>query len=207
MIKRPLLRPAIPSPYAGAQQQKVVYISTKTAFLGAVKRVEKLLHLSDKRLVQSATTIVKHANGKRKRNTPAGGRDDILEAATEVERQKAKRRRKAGDTKAHGDDEDAVAGEEVVIKGTGRAIAKVLEMALWFQQRDDWYSVRMTTGTVRTVDDIEVEEPAMPVEEEREYVHGEVASPSKNEVKREDSQVPVSRSRFTSVLEVAVSML
>jgi len=157
--------------------------------------------------VQSATTIVKHANGKRKRNTPAGGRDDILEAATEVERQKAKRRRKAGDTKAHGDDEDAVAGEEVVIKGTGRAIAKVLEMALWFQQRDDWYSVRMTTGTVRTVDDIEVEEPAMPVEEEREYVHGEVASPSKNEVKREDSQVPVSRSRFTSVLEVAVSML
>ncbi|MCJ1308286.1 hypothetical protein MMC25_001939 [Agyrium rufum] len=47
--KRPILHPAIPSPYTNSQNPKVVYISTKTPFVSAVKRVRKLLSLMEKR--------------------------------------------------------------------------------------------------------------------------------------------------------------
>ncbi|KAI9776824.1 MAG: hypothetical protein M1835_005403 [Candelina submexicana] len=47
--KRPMLRPPIVSPYAGKQAQKVVYISSKTPFVSAVKRTRKLLNQIDKR--------------------------------------------------------------------------------------------------------------------------------------------------------------
>ncbi|KAI9703235.1 MAG: hypothetical protein M1836_007800 [Candelina mexicana] len=47
--KRPMLRPPIVSPYAGNQAQKVVYISSKTPFVSAVKRTRKLLNQIDKR--------------------------------------------------------------------------------------------------------------------------------------------------------------
>lgn len=51
--KRPLLRPPISSPHASAASQKVVYVSQKTPFVAAVKRVRKLLALADRRVVQS----------------------------------------------------------------------------------------------------------------------------------------------------------
>ena len=204
VTKRPLLRPAIPSPYAGAQEAKVVYVSARTPFLGAVKRVEKLLHLADKRLVQSATTIAKQGRGKRKRHFSASGEDQILDIATEVERQKAQKRRKTDGEAGRTDEDEVNAGEEVSIKGTGRAIAKALEMALWFQQRDDQYRVRVTTGTVTAIDDIEVEEPSTPEKQGEEVADGEQDGPS--EARREVEELPESRMRYTSVLEVAVSL-
>ena len=156
--KRPLLRPAIPSKHSGASQQKIVYVSTHTPFLSAVKRVEKLLHLADKRLVQSAATNAKQNNaggaGKRKRG--AGGGDEILEIAEEVERAKGKRR-KVGDD-GMGTEKDDDCREEVILKGTGKAIHRVLELALWFQQRDQDYTVRLKTGSVGTVDDVTIDE-------------------------------------------------
>lgn len=156
--KRPLLRPAIPSKHSGASQQKFVYVSTHTPFLSAVKRVEKLLHLADKRLVQSAATNAKQNNaggaGKRKRG--AGGGDEILEIAEEVERVKSKRK-KVGDD-GMGTEKDDDCREEVILKGTGKAIHRVLELALWFQQRDQDYIVRLKTGSVGTVDDVTIEE-------------------------------------------------
>ncbi|KAK3674284.1 hypothetical protein LTR78_005753 [Recurvomyces mirabilis] len=148
--KRPLLRPAIPSPYAGASQQKVVYVSARTPFLSTVKRVEKLLKLSDKRLVQAATTNARLSSNKMKR-----GRDDpdeVLGIAKEVERLKSKRR-KGGTV----DDDVEGAGEEVVIKASGKAIQKAMELGLWFQQREE-YLVRLRTGSVGAVDDIELNE-------------------------------------------------
>lgn len=152
--KRPLLRPPLASPYSGTQQQKVVYISAKTPFLSAVKRVEKLLHLSDQRLVQSATTLAKQnrskGRGKRKRGArdTDGDGDEILEIAEAVERQK--RQNKGG-----GED----GGEDVVLKGTGKAIQKVMELGLWFQQREE-YIVRLRTRSVAAIDDITVDEDA-----------------------------------------------
>lgn len=43
------MHPAIPSPYAGANEPKVIYVSSKTPFISVVKRVRKLLSLADKR--------------------------------------------------------------------------------------------------------------------------------------------------------------
>lgn len=124
--------------------------------MSAVKRVEKLLHLSDKRLVQSATTLAKQKQQtgfKRKRSSNAigGNEDEILGIAREAARQKAEQ---GGDGEAR---------EEVVLKGTGKAIQEVMELGLWFQQREE-YDVRLKTGTVGAVDDIELEETNMQTE-------------------------------------------
>ncbi|TKA78249.1 hypothetical protein B0A55_04778 [Friedmanniomyces simplex] len=160
VTKRPLLRPAIASPYAGANQPKVVYVSARTRFLSAVKRVEKLLHLSDKRLVQSATTLAKqkgYQNRKRKRGPD--GEDEVLEIAKEVEKQKSKRRKTGGVAGGGGEEGGDAVDEEVLIKGTGKAISKVLEMGVWFQQRPE-YVVRLRTGSVAAIDDIEIGDDA-----------------------------------------------
>ncbi|KAK3658336.1 hypothetical protein LTR56_001747 [Elasticomyces elasticus] len=149
VTKRPLQRPAIASPYAGVPQPKIVYVSARTPFMSAVKRVEKLLHLSEKRAIQSATTVVKQQGRKRKR----GQEDEVLGIAKQVEKAKAKARR-GGDG---GDDDEDAAGEAVLIKGTGRAIEKALEMASWFQQKPE-YLVVLKTGSVGAIDDVEVEE-------------------------------------------------
>lgn len=58
--KRPILRPPIASPYAGASVPKVVYISAKTPFMCAIKRVQKLLGHAEKR----ATSKVDLSNKK-----------------------------------------------------------------------------------------------------------------------------------------------
>lgn len=50
------------------------------------------------------------------------------------------------------------AEEEVVLKGTGKAISKVMELGLWFQQREDEYRVRLKTGSVGAVEDVQYEE-------------------------------------------------
>jgi ribonuclease P/MRP protein subunit POP7 len=157
ITKRPLLRPAIPSPYSGSQNQKVVYINAKTPFLSAVKRAEKLLHLADKRLVQSATTITKQGKtqsyGKRKRGAAGAEEDEILDIAETVE--KLKRRKTDG--KAMENEGEIESGtEEVMLKATGKAIQKCLELGLWFQQREE-YRVRLETRSVAAIDDISVD--------------------------------------------------
>lgn len=143
--KRPLLHPAIPSPYAGLQQQKVVYIGSKTPFLSAVKRAEKLLHLSDKRLVQAGAQLAKQSR--------RGPQDEIQGIAEEIEALKRNKKHKAGS------DDDEAGTEEVVIKGTGKAISKVMELGLWFQQRDE-YNVRLQTTSLGAVDDVTYERGA-----------------------------------------------
>lgn len=236
VVKRPLLRPAIPSAHAGASQQKVVYVSTHTPFLSAVKRVEKLLHLADKRLVQSATANAQNQNGRGQKRKRGADGDEILGIAEEVERMKGGKR-----GKGRGEEEDDVAGEEVVLKGTGKAIHRVLELALWFQQREQEYVVRLRTGSVGAIDDVTVEEgdvvgadgqagvdgekedavPDAEHEEEdaMELDGGNVVGDanrdesSKTMRKRKGGQkelaadeVPETRIRYTSVLEAAVSL-
>ncbi|KAF2769064.1 hypothetical protein EJ03DRAFT_313142 [Teratosphaeria nubilosa] len=168
VTKRPLLRPAFPSPYANASAQKTVYVSARTPFLSAVKRVEKLLELSDKRLVQAATTLAT-IKGSRKR-----------------------KRAGAGDG---GQDVEAAAGEAVVIKGTGKAVSRVLGMALWFQQREERYKVSLKTGSVGAVDDV-----AMPEN------HGTTRD-ARGRADGEDMEVDAqTRIRHVSVLEVYVTL-
>ncbi|EDN08887.1 hypothetical protein I7I51_00543 [Histoplasma capsulatum] len=47
--KRPIPHPPSASPYAGAKVPKVVYVSTKTPFMSAAKRVQKLLKHAERR--------------------------------------------------------------------------------------------------------------------------------------------------------------
>ncbi|KAF2214511.1 hypothetical protein CERZMDRAFT_90348 [Cercospora zeae-maydis SCOH1-5] len=172
--------------------------------MSAVKRVEKLLRLSDKRLVQSATQRSKDSQ-KAKRRSERGA-DEILGIAKELESAKAK----ASDQ------------EQVVLKGTGKAINKAMELGLWFQQREE-YQVTLQTGTVGAVDDVHYQED----EEEThapdtgnkdvQKVAGDNAEPSTRPcsrvVKREErlnqdgtKEVDETRIRQLSVLEVRVSL-
>jgi len=114
------------------------------------------LHLSDKRLVQSATTLAKiKGQQNRKRKRSADGTDEVMEIAREVENQKSKKRKTGGAGRGGEEDDTDGVTEEVLIKGTGKAISKVMEMGLWFQQRAD-YAVILRTGSVAAIDDIEV---------------------------------------------------
>lgn len=125
--KRPLLHPSIPSPYSGAAQQKVVYVSARTPFISAAKRVRKLLALIDKR----ASPHIDLLNSK--------GRNS--------EKQKSR----ALDEVSSGG--KGKAPEEVVLKATGKAISKALGLALFFQGQKDC-RVTIRTGSVGVVDDI-----------------------------------------------------
>ena len=127
----------------------MIYITAKTPFLSAVKRAEKLLKLSDKRAVQSATTQAgkqrqSQYRGKNRRKSGSAtdeAGDEILAIAETLERQKG-------------------GGEEVLLKGTGKAVQKVLELGLWFQEKGDVYVVKLKTGSVGAIDDIAVVEEA-----------------------------------------------
>ncbi|EME38946.1 hypothetical protein DOTSEDRAFT_75599 [Dothistroma septosporum NZE10] len=161
ITKRPLFRPAIPSPYAGAHSQKIIYVGTKTPFMSAVKRVEKLLHLADKRQVQSATKTVQN---ERKRKRSRDG-DEIGDIARELEKQKKNKTGKGADDEP----------EEVVVKGTGKAISKVMELGCWFQRRDGEYMVKLKTSTTKSIDDVEYTKSKATEEEANASVDGETA--------------------------------
>jgi ribonuclease P/MRP protein subunit POP7 len=80
-------------------------------------------------------------------------------------------------------------GEEVILKGTGKAIQKVLALAAWFQdeaQSDLGVKVVLRTSSVGAIDDV---------------VHG-------NEEEGEDNvgEVEETRVRRVSCLEVGISL-
>ena len=60
--RRPIIHPPAASPYAGSKVQKVVYVSSKTPHMSAVKRVRKLLQHIEKRATQDVKLI---DNGER----------------------------------------------------------------------------------------------------------------------------------------------
>ena len=183
-----MLHPPIPSPYSGPAQLKVVYISAKTPFISATKRVRKHLSLIDKR----STGKVGLINGK--------GSD----------KQKL---RALGEQGSGGKGKEP---EEVVLKATGKAIEKALSLALFFQGQEDC-RVRIRTGTVGVVDDIvEAEEPvnlpatAASGASNVDTTGEEVSSlPVIGDDRRdeEDSELPETQIRKTSMVEVRVSLL
>lgn len=89
-------------------------------------------------------------------------------------------------------------GEEIFIKATGRAIEKALSIALFFQQKGD-VNVRVSTGTVDAVDDIDF----IPVKKSQ-------AAANPEEMKEDDDQheqdIPESRVRKISMIEIAISL-
>ena len=76
---------------------------------------------------------------------------DIAETVEKLKRQKK-------DGKAMEGEGGIESGtEEVMLKATGKAIQKCLELGLWFQQREE-YRVRLETRSVAAIDDIAVNE-------------------------------------------------
>lgn len=84
-----------------------------------------------------------------------------------------------------GIEESRKGGEEVVMKATGKAIEKALQLALWFQGQED-VVVKIRTGSVGAVDDVVMKDDGGDEEGEGE--------------------VEQSRVRRASVLEVGVSL-
>lgn len=115
----------IPSPYAGVDRQKVVYITANSPFISVVKRVRKLLKEIDKRSMGKIDLI--NGKGSDKQKLKQIGQQTAPTAGKEA--------------------------EEVVLKATNRAIEKVLGIALYFQGQDDC-RVRLRTGSLGVVDDI-----------------------------------------------------
>jgi len=175
--------------------------------MSAIKRVEKLLRLADKRDLQTATTHAQKNKRKRRRDDD-GGEDEVVAVARGVEEEKERKRRAGG-----------VSGEEVLVKGTGKAVSKVLEIGAWFLQREKEFVVRVRTGSVGAVDDVEVPEgeaedggDKMDVdqaqdgaENDKSASNGDNAGEEK-EAEAEAEAVSGARVRYLSVLEVAVSL-
>ncbi|ETN36632.1 uncharacterized protein HMPREF1541_08910 [Cyphellophora europaea CBS 101466] len=123
--KRPIIHPAVASPYAGANVQKIVYVGSQTPFMSAVKRVKKLLNQVEKRVTQNVNMI--------KRGDREGMRR-LAEATDKVAKDR----------------------EEILVKASGRAMTKALNVGEWFRNKEKEMAciVEVRSGNVSVVDDI-----------------------------------------------------
>ncbi|KAL2868581.1 ribonuclease P subunit p20 family protein [Aspergillus lucknowensis] len=141
--KRPIPHPPTASPYAGASTPKTIYISSSTPYMSAVKRVQKLLRLAEKRATAAVDASVNKTSNKRG-NRNHGGRG-------------GQQQEKMLAALARGEGQESLAREKVFIKATGRAIQTALKVGGWFEKggREGEYTVRASTGSVLVVDDVE----------------------------------------------------
>jgi ribonuclease P/MRP protein subunit POP7 len=93
--------------------------------------------------------------------------------------------------------------EEVTIKGTGRAIEKVLGLAAWFgdREKEEGVRVRLGTGSVTAIDDILLDE-----EHESAETESSTNAKDDNGINGDNEELPESRLRQISVLEVKISL-
>ena len=103
---------------------------------------------------------------------------------------------------SQGTKERASEKEEVIVKGLGKAIEKTLGLALFFQGQED-LSVKIRTGSVRVVDDIEEIDDAG--ENADAEAQGEIPIDESKDAGVVE-EVPETQSRFTSMIEVAISL-
>ncbi|KAL6237718.1 Rpp20 subunit of nuclear RNase MRP and P-domain-containing protein [Aspergillus navahoensis] len=147
--KRPIPHPPISSPYAGSSIPKTIYVSSSTPYMSAVKRVQKLLLHAEKRATSSL--VNKDSKNKNKgKNAPQKRLG--AEGQTQQERLIA--------AIARGEDREQLDKEEVFVKATGKAMKIALRVGRWFEShgREEEYRVRVSTGAVLVVDDVEEDE-------------------------------------------------
>ena len=123
---RPITHPPIPSPYAGADQPKVIYVSAKSSFTGVVKRVGNIFKKFHKQNTAQIDLIEGKGTDKQKLESLA----TAAAAAVEAEIPQA-----------------------VFLKATNMAIDKALSIALFLKEQGDLI-VQLRTDTVAVVDDI-----------------------------------------------------
>lgn len=149
-------RPLNRQPQTTSPSSRIIYVGTNTSFVAIVKRVRKALETSPSGV-----------RGQSTRGLPLTARVAALSA---------------GSAKAKGD--SASEGDEILVRGAGRAIAKTLHIAAFFTRERDC-RVSLRTLTEGAVDDI--------VMDDAESEGGFAA---------EESRV-----RMVSVLEVGVRLI
>jgi ribonuclease P/MRP protein subunit POP7 len=138
--KRPLLHPAIASARTSAQTQKIIYISSTSPFISTIKRIRKYLSQIEARASASnPINLSRNGPGKVLKDIEAG----IVNGKGSGERGK-------GDNGVGG---KGVRDEEVIVKATGKAIERCLQVGLWATQQED-LRVEVRTGSVGAVDDV-----------------------------------------------------
>ncbi|GAD92128.1 hypothetical protein NFIA_034770 [Paecilomyces variotii No. 5] len=75
--KRPIPHPPVASPYAGSSVPKIVYVGTKTPFMSAAKRVQKLLRHAEKRATAGVDLGNKKISEKEKLARLAKGQEAL----------------------------------------------------------------------------------------------------------------------------------
>jgi ribonuclease P/MRP protein subunit POP7 len=154
--------------------------------MSAIKRIRKHITQIQKRRSQSVAAV-----SSKRGSVPlhkAKG-DRILAAAIEsLDKQ---------DAAAHA---NGGGKDEVLVKGTGKAIEKVLALAGWFQDRgaEEGVRIRLETGSWWAVDDVEIEEAT---NDDTMDVDREVQD------SKQDEEIPDSRTRGLSVLTARVTVL
>ncbi|KAM3554958.1 hypothetical protein MY1884_005858 [Beauveria asiatica] len=121
--KRPLIRRPLPA----SSKDRIIYVSSSTPFMSAVKRARKQL---DRSLKSGGSSQAARKNASLHARIESLKRD--------VER----------DTSAN-----EAYGASVTLLGTGKAVEKTLALAGWFEQQSDC-RVAVRTRTVATVDDV-----------------------------------------------------
>lgn len=181
-----------------------------------MKRVRRLLYLAEKRDLQakiSTSSLTSTAAAHGTTSTTRGG-GKVKSAFTAVD---ALTSANAVGIDIYGKRRP----EEVLIKATGKAIAKAMNLALFFQQQKDC-AVVVRTGSVHAIDDIEVKRDGLDFELDEEGrdemdVEDGIEKPRKGKKERNNvgkehigtngaMEVPETRVRQTSVLEVAVTL-
>jgi ribonuclease P/MRP protein subunit POP7 len=109
---------------------RIIYVSSSTPFMSAVKRVRKKLNAS----LRASTS------------TRAAPRGASLHSRIEGLKRDA-------DNSNKDKDKSKSETEAVTIMGTGKAVEKVVSLAGWFEQQGDC-EVEIRTRTVGTVDDV-----------------------------------------------------
>ncbi|PMD32451.1 hypothetical protein L207DRAFT_518794 [Hyaloscypha variabilis F] len=133
--KRPLLHPPIAAPRTGASTEKVIYVSSSSPFISTVKRVRSYLSHIETRAA-GPITLGKHASQQQVRAAIEEGIERARGRGGDVGKGKGKGR-----------------GEEVLLKATGKAIERLLGVALYFQGQEG-VKVELRTGSVGAVDDV-----------------------------------------------------
>jgi ribonuclease P/MRP protein subunit POP7 len=221
--KRPIPHAPIASPYAGNKVAKLVYVSSKTPFMSAVKRVQKLLRMAERRAMMP---VIDGRQQRRNHHHHHHNKGYRKEEAHVLEKCQQRLRE-----------------DKVLVKATGRAIEKALEVGRWFEmgkgKAEDEYEVEVRTGSVCVVDDIVEGDDKVGDDEdddekkdedgnergkaEKDTAEGNEKTESKNQSRRrrkrerirqqrldafqdEDGEPPESRTRWINMVEIAINI-
>jgi ribonuclease P/MRP protein subunit POP7 len=136
--KRPLLHPAIASARTSSQTQKIIYISSTSPFISSIKRIRKYLSQIEARASAS--------------NPISLSRNSAGQVLKDIEAGIVNGKGKLGGEGGKGG-KMGVRDEEVIVKATGKAIERCLQVGLWAMQQED-LRVEVRTGSVGAVDDV-----------------------------------------------------